>query len=627
MPESERKLTPSEFYQRRVDTFSAVEKGCIARERLVTQLRVATFFAAVALCIVGRNSPSGKVWYFAGGLSLACFVAAIFWHEHIRRQIRRYGILRAINEQALGRLDRDWRHIPDPQVTVSPSYQALADDLDLYGHASLFQLLCAANTPIGMETLRDWLLEGASVDEIRRRQQAVTELAPHPELRQTLELEGRLLADHSRAMTRFLKWADDRPWLAGQRSLLWLLRAMSATVVVLVALVALKWLSVEAGAIAIVVAMTLNITATACVGGKVHGVFADVSLRYNETGRYASMFQLMYSMPDSSPALKAIKGDVTTLGGGVLHGMRHLQLIVRLALIRHSAMLFIFIYLPLQVVLLYDIHVLSLLEAWQAKFGPYARRWFTALGSLEAVSSLAGLAHDNPGWALPKVEESVTTYQAVALGHPLLPDSSRVANDMQIGPRGTFLLVTGSNMSGKSTLLRAVGVNAVLAMAGAPVCAGSLVMPPVALTTSMRLRDSLESGVSFYMAELLRLKRIVEQARDRANRNGRVLVYLLDEILMGTNSKERHIAVVRVMEHLLRHDAIGAISTHDLDLATSPSLADVCRCVHFRETLHDAQAEKIMTFDYRLRPGIATTSNALKLLEIVGLQERGKESQ
>ena len=137
--------------------------------------------------------------------------------------------------------------------------------------------------------------------------------------------------------------------------------------------------------------MTLNVIATACVGGKVHGIFESVSLRYNETGRYASMFRLMYSMPDSSPALKAIKADVTNLGGGVLHGMKHLQRIVRLALIRHSAMLFIFVYLPLQVVLLYDIHILCLLEAWQTKFGVYARRWFAALGNLEAFSSLAGL--------------------------------------------------------------------------------------------------------------------------------------------------------------------------------------------------------------------------------------------
>jgi DNA mismatch repair ATPase MutS len=306
--------------------------------------------------------------------------------------------------------------------------------------------------------------------------------------------------------------------------------------------------------------------------------------------------------------------------------MRRLQRIVVLARIRHSPMLFIFVYLPLQIVLLYDFHILSLLEAWQTEFGVHARAWFRALGQFEALASLAALAHDNPAWSMPQVDASEKGFQASALGHPLLPAGSRVANDVELGPPGSFLLVTGSNMSGKSTLLRAIGVSAVLAQSGAPVCAGQLKMPPLALATSMRLRDSLESGVSFYMAELLRLKQIVDQARHAEPRKGRLLLYLLDEVLMGTNSRERHIAVERVMEHLLRHDTIGAISTHDLELATSPRLAAACRCVHFRETLHGEQAEQVMTFDYRLRPGVATTSNALKLLEIVGLGESAGEA-
>jgi DNA mismatch repair ATPase MutS len=191
---------------------------------------------------------------------------------------------------------------------------------------------------------------------------------------------------------------------------------------------------------------------------------------------------------------------------------------------------------------------------------------------------------------------------------------------VELGPAGSFLLVTGSNMSGKSTLLRAIGVNACLAQAGAPVCAERFVMPPLVVTTSIRARDSLEDGVSFYMAELRRLKEVVEQARGAATLNGRRLVYLLDEILLGTNSRERHIAAVRVLAHLLRYDAIGAISTHDLDLATSEPLQAACRCVHFRETLYD-DADKPMTFDYKLRPGLAPTTNALKLLEIVGLHD------
>jgi DNA mismatch repair ATPase MutS len=301
--------------------------------------------------------------------------------------------------------------------------------------------------------------------------------------------------------------------------------------------------------------------------------------------------------------------------------MRLLKLITTLTMIRHNTFLCIFVYLPLQFLFLYDFHILNLLEAWQTRYGQYARVWFRALGKFEALSSLAAIVHDHPQWAMPEVSLSAESFQAHKLGHPLLPCRTRVDNDVEVGPAGSCLLVTGSNMSGKSTLLRAIGVNAILAQAGAPVCAERLSMPPVALATSMRISDSLENGVSFYMAQLMRLKEIVDLARDPKNRNNRPLLYLLDEILLGTNSKERHIAVARVLQYLVQCDAIGAVSTHDLDLAAGEPLSGVCRCVHFRETLHDQHAEKPMTFDYILRTGIATTTNALKLLEIVGLGE------
>ncbi len=190
---------------------------------------------------------------------------------------------------------------------------------------------------------------------------------------------------------------------------------------------------------------------------------------------------------------------------------------------------------------------------------------------------------------------------------------------MEVGPSGTVLLVTGSNMSGKSTLLRAIGLNAILAEAGGPVCAADLQLPSLTVTTSMRIQDSLEDGVSFFMAELKRLKSIVDQATEFTGRDDRTLLYLLDEILQGTNSVERHLAVARVLSHLVSKGAIGAVSTHDLELAQSSELADCCRAVHFRETLHGDEGRERMTFDYQLHSGVATTTNAMKLLEMVGL--------
>lgn len=190
-----------------------------------------------------------------------------------------------------------------------------------------------------------------------------------------------------------------------------------------------------------------------------------------------------------------------------------------------------------------------------------------------------------------------------------------------------MLLVTGSNMSGKSTLLRAIGVNGMLAEAGGPVCARQLVLPSLVVTTSMRIQDSLEDGVSFFMAELKRLKTIVDQAAALNEGHGRVLLYLLDEILQGTNSVERHLAVSQVLSHLIGQGAIGAVSTHDLELAQAPELQGYCQTVHFRETLHgDGVSGQQMTFDYRLRDGVATTRNAMKLLELVGLLPTEEES-
>jgi DNA mismatch repair ATPase MutS len=251
--------------------------------------------------------------------------------------------------------------------------------------------------------------------------------------------------------------------------------------------------------------------------------------------------------------------------------------------------------------------------------GRHAREWLEALGEAEALSALAGLLHANPDWALPAIDPSADRVEAKEIGHPLIPGDKRVTNDVEVGPPSTFLLVTGSNMSGKSTLLRSIGVNVVLANAGGPVCAQALTLPPVALWTSMRIEDSLEMGVSYFMAELQRLKAVVEAAHTVRAGGERRLLYLLDEILQGTNTAERQIAARRIILHLVHEGAIGAVSTHDLNLAENPEVAEAARLVHFTETIHRGPEGLEMTFDYKLRPGIATSTNALKLMEIVGL--------
>ena len=614
---------PETTYQQRREACAAAEQRYARRDRLLTHLRMAAFLVVFALFGLGWLSDRGRPWFVAGSLAAGGFLALVTYHDHVLREMTRHGLLRQINAQAIARLHRDWAALPETRVELPPEHRATAIDLDLFGHASIFHFLCSAQTPAGIRVLRDWLLEPAAPDEVRRRQAAVVELAPCLPLRQTLILEGLLLADRGTTTTRFLEWAEGVPWLGTRPWLVWLCRSTPAALLLSLALTACGLVPLESGLFAALLVLAWNFLVCVFFTGSVHDIFSLVNSRAGEVRRYLNMFELMYSMPDSTSELDAIKRQATTHGGGVLLRLRQLHRISSLSNIHHSALLFIFVYLPLQFVFLYDFHVLNFLEAWQQRYGNYVREWFLALGKFEALSSLATIRHDHPDWTLPEIDVAADRFQASQLGHPLLPDEMRVANDVEIGPSGSVLLVTGSNMSGKSTLLRAIGVNAALAQAGAPVCAARLVMPPASLATSMRIRDSLEDGVSFYMAELMRLKQVVDLARDAPRRHHRTLLYLLDEILLGTNSRERQIAVVRVLQYLLQHGAIGAISTHDLDLATREPLGSVCRCVHFRETLHDQHAQRPMTFDYRLRPGLATTTNALRLLEIVGLEDPG----
>jgi DNA mismatch repair ATPase MutS len=303
--------------------------------------------------------------------------------------------------------------------------------------------------------------------------------------------------------------------------------------------------------------------------------------------------------------------------GSASRSLSRLDRLLHLADVRHSS-----VYPVLEVGLLWNVHVARGLLAWRRRHGTDAEGWMDAMGRLEALSAMAAVAGDHPDWCWPRFDEGREhpRLSAEGLGHPLLHTSGCVGNDVELGPPGTVLLVTGSNMSGKSTLLRSVGLAVVMAEAGMPVCASRLTLPPVRLFTSMRVQDSLEAGVSYFMAELLRLKALLNAAEEGGGETrGRPLLYLVDEILQGTNSEERRVAGRRLIRHLLRRRALGAVTTHDLELHRDPEVEAAAVLVHFRESLDEAGAG--LSFDYRLRQGLATTRNALRLAERVGITD------
>lgn len=598
-----------DVYRERLDRFEAEGQGVRGRSQRLANIRLLAFVGLVTWLLLSdlRNWPFGLTAAPAAGL-IVIFSWLVRRHAAVKRRLTRLRGLVAVNREALARLAREWDELPSGEVTEIPPDHEYARDLDLFGPASLFQLLGTVRTEIGRRTLAGWLLSPADASEIASRQQAVSDLAPRIDFRQELEIAGRETGEVGKdSVARFLAWAGTPPWLPDRAWLLWFARVFS--LVSLGGLVAFLFGLVPLTVALLPILVNAGITLTA--GRGIHGLFLRAGADEASLQAYAQVVALIGTEAFTSPRLQRVHHDLTADGEARRELARLHQLLI-LADMRLSM-----VYPILQGLVLWDVHLLHRLERWRLRNGGRVGPWLHAVGEVEALAGFAALAHDNPAWCLPDLRPAGHPgLRGVGVGHPLLPDAVRVTNDVDVGPPGSFLLVTGSNMSGKSTLLRSIGINVVLAQAGGPVCAEVFEMPEVRVWTSMRVQDSLEDGVSYFLASLQRLKHVVDAARDP---DPRPLLFLLDEILQGTNSAERLVAVRSVIADLLTRNAIGAVTTHDLELAAAPELAAAAVQVHFQEAIVVREGTEQMTFDYRLRPGVATSTNALRLMKMIGL--------
>lgn len=581
-----------------------------AIDRVVT-LRLVVFLLAAAC--------AGAAWWrwwpllaVPAAAGLVGFVALVRRHGRLSASHRRAVLRRRISDEALLRLARDWDGLAADARTPEPPPEdhPYAADLDVTGRASLLRLLDTTTTPAGGAALSGWLLAPAEPATVRERQVAAAELARLLDFRDELQLLGRLRAGDRPDPEPFLRWAESGKLPEGWR----LLRAWAWVGPALALVLAVLWLSHVLPAPLWIPVLAVNAAIGLALGGPVEGALSPARSHHGALAAYAGQLSLLAGAAFEAPCLRRLREATTTGGVPAARLLRRLDAILGYAVPPASAQ-----YLVFQSAFLWNVHVLAAVERWRARAGGRARGWLDALGEVEALAALGGLAHANPGWAWPDLDAAADRLEATALGHPLLEPARRVDNDVTLGPAGGVLLVTGSNMSGKSTLLRALGTNAVLAGAGGPVCAARLRLPPLRVWTSMRIADSLERGVSHFLAELQRLKRIVEAAEAATAAGGAPVCYLLDEVLQGTNTAERQVAARAILAHLTAQRAVGAVSTHDLTLADDPATARVARLVHFRETIRSDGAGPAMTFDYRLRPGLATSTNALRLMQLVGI--------
>ena len=615
------------WYRERALRSGALADQTTQRAGRIGALRLSVFFVALlALIWLVTAPPPQRSWAAA---LLAAAVVLFAWLVRIHRRAReasdRHAAAREYHTLGAHRVAREWTSLAESPSAATESELAAghpyAGDLDVTGRVSLIQLLDVTSRAPGRSTLLGWLLASApAAEEIRERQEAARELAGRDDVREELGVLARMSRGVGpRTLERFVEWCESPPWLVKRPALLWTGRLITALTIlgfILQGAGVIRW---PLWAITATMGLLLILAARGGLADavKVGGVPSE-QLRH-----HAAMLRLILGASWKSRKLGQLREALRSSGHDAAGELARLERIVAFAEVRHSPML----HLALQWLFVWDVHVAAALERWRAESGVHVRGWLAALGDVESLTALGTLSHDNPTWCFPEIMddthpgsgESDAVVEGAEVGHPLLAADARISNDVTVGPPGSFLLITGSNMSGKSTLLRAIGANVVLALAGAPVCATRFRTPIVEVRSSIRIQDSLERGISLFMAELQRLRSIVDAARAAPAGEGRRVLYLLDEMLHGTNTAERQIAARIVIGHLLHAGAIGAVTTHDLSLASAGELERAARAVHFTEQFERSDGRTEMTFDYRLRPGLATSANALALLELVGL--------
>ena len=611
MDSDQRELSPIERYEQRAAHFSKEAKRLEARSRGYSNLRLAIFvIGVISVPIVPKGSPFWILLLTALILLLlVLFIAAAIRHQVIEERLQTSREMSRRNEEGKARTARNWKDLPDRSPPAELVSGQLARDLDLFGQASLFDLVCTANTWEGRNGVAQALLHGVEQQKLPDRRAAIRELAPKLEFRQLLEsatypfrkstVPGNALFTPLQVDSRLLQ----------QRLLRWFWFVSPFLLLILLVLNLAGFLPRWPFGLL----LTLNFAGFALLRRKIDESFKSAISDDRAIAQYLRAFRYLAAEPLSSLELVGLKtlGQEAFAKIGRLEGLISLSQLSRPGIPGARTLLNSF--------LLCDLHLAMALEKWWNQNGADFSRWLNAFGKLEEIGAFASLLHDNPTWSFP---EFVADDRIVAegLGHPLIPETKCVDNDVGVGPKGRILMVTGSNMSGKTTLLRAIGINVLLAKAGGPVCAKKLALPWVEVVTSMRAMDSVTNGVSLFMAELASIKAVME-AVQRVSREGHGLVlYLLDEVLLGTNIDERRVITCRLIENLLKHRAIGAMSTHDLSLLHFADLAQYCQKIHFQETFVSNNGKLEMTFDYRIREGEAQSRNAIALVKHIGLE-------
>ncbi len=588
-------VSPEEQYSQRRKEREARLAQLTASDARIGGMRLAigASFLIIAWLCIGRYA-----WPLPWALApLAAFGAALLRHSRIRAQRTRSERGVAFYRAGLERIRDEWEGKGVAGERFDAPHHIYCGDLDLFGPGSLYQLLCAARTQMGEDTLAQWLLGPASVASIADRQACILDLRERLDLREDLAISGES-ARIDLPAAALIEWSSspdllDRTWIRLTAPLLVCL-ALSTTLV---------W-AIWGLLYPLLVVVLIELAVTYFLKARVAAALTTVENAYEGLKDLSQLLQRLEAERFDAAPLRALIEKLSSHDVSASRTLAKLATVANFVEARRNPLL-----TPMLLVLMYPLLTALAAERWRRVHGKAVHSWLKVLGDFEALLSLARYGYEHPDYPFAEFVEGTASFEAEQLGHPLLSRAKRVCNDVSIAGAARVWLVSGSNMSGKSTLLRSVGINTVLAMAGAPVCATRLRLTPLQVGASIRVNDSLHEGSSRFYAEITRLRQLFD-AFDVP------LLFLMDELLQGTNSADRRIGAQGVLRALLRRGAIGLVSTHDLALTDIVDTAQGGLVnVHFQDEIRNGR----LYFDFKLHPGVVTKSNGIELMRSIGL--------
>jgi hypothetical protein len=533
----------------------------------------------------------------------ALYILLAILHERTLRARGRAETATAFYRQGIARIEDRWAGTGRPGDRFRDENHVYSGDLDLFGRGSVFELLCTARLPMGENWLAKWLRAPASKPEVLERQTLVAELREKLDLQRDLALVGEEVRARLNPES-LTAWAETQTVMPG---MVW---RVCAALLTLAAAAATVFLLATTGTWPLMAVLIVELGFRYVLLRRAETVIGGVSCNAEGLVLFAEILQRLERESFTAPRLQAMADGLKHGGTPASAEVRRLAQIVYWIDAHHSLIAHI-----LELPLLYTVQVAFAAESWRSKCGKDLHKWIDVAGEMEALMSLATYSYEHPNDPFPEFADSAASrafFDGQELGHPLIAAAKCVRNSVRLDQQTRVLLVSGSNMSGKSTLLRAVGINTVMAMAGAPVRARSLRLSPLSVGSRIRSSDSLQEGRSTFYTEILHIRSVFDLAK-----GPEPVLFLFDELLEGTNSKDRRIGAESLLRGLLERGAIGIVTTHDLALTEITSaLGGLLRNVHFEDQVVDGK----MQFDYTLRDGVVTKSNAIELMRLIGLE-------